>query len=137
MAPTGDHIDGEEEEEVTPPTRVANRHAVHPDRALHDHPWVSLSIVLKGGFIEHMPGKVVRRRASQIVFRRAVHTHRIELFRTGHFSLSGAVPVPAWTLFITGPRIRKWGFHCPKGWVHWRDFTSPTDKGNIGKGCGE
>ena len=26
--------------------------------------------------------------------------------------------IPVTTLFITGPRIRKWGFHCEEGWVH-------------------
>lgn len=51
--------------------------------------------------------------------------HRIEL-----------VDGPCWTLFITGPRYREWGFHCPeKGWVHWRDFTAPNDYGEIGRGC--
>lgn len=115
------------------------------DRALHDHPWVSVSIVLKGGYIEHLPfpmkgaplfwpdGQLFTqwnvRRAGQVIFRRAKHAHRIQLLR------SGGEAVPAWTLFITGPRVREWGFHCPQGWRHWRDFTSETDSGNVGKGC--
>src|SRR4051795_4015193 len=31
------------------------------DRALHDHPWISLSFILRGGYIEHTPGDVVIR----------------------------------------------------------------------------
>ena len=31
----------------------------------------------------------------------------------------------------------EWGFHCPKGWVHWRDFTAGKDGEIVGKGCGE
>ncbi len=41
------------------------------------------------------------------------------------------------SLFVTGPRVREWGFACPHGWVHWRDFTSPDDSSKTGRGCGE
>ena len=40
----------------------------------------------------------------------------------------------AWTIFITGSVKRQWGFHCPKGWVHWKDFTDETGN-QVGKGC--
>jgi hypothetical protein len=59
--------------------------------------------------------------------------HRVELWE----SLSTG-PAPCWTLFITTPILREWGFHCPqRGWVHWRDFTASADgrRGEIGKGC--
>jgi hypothetical protein len=102
------------------------------DRALHDHPWWNLSILLRGTYTEHTidaGGVHVRRirTAGDIVFRRAESAHRIELHDG-----------PCWTLFITGPKIREWGFHCPKGWRHWRVFTNPADNGaTIGRGCGE
>ncbi|MBP3955459.1 hypothetical protein J8F10_09210 [Gemmata sp. G18] len=99
------------------------------DRALHDHPWISLSVILKGGYIEHTTDGVSVRFAGGIVFRRATHAHRLELLR------EDGRAVPAWTLFITGPKIREWGFHCPQGWRHWREFTSEVDSGNVGKGC--
>lgn len=109
------------------------------DRALHDHPWVSLSIVLRGGYFEHMPFRFAYRPVGSIVFRRSTAAHRIRLDtkavydRDGNYV--GTRSVPAWTLFITGPRIREWGFHCPQGWRHWKEFTSEVDSGNIGKGC--
>lgn len=110
------------------------------DRALHDHPWVSLSIILRGGYIEHLPNGVIKRRqAGQLVFRRAKQAHRIELYREGVNScwIRGNYKDtrPAWTIFITGPRIRQWGFHCPQGWRHWKDFTAPGDSSRVGRGC--
>jgi hypothetical protein len=40
-----------------------------------------------------------------------------------------------WTVFITGPVVRTWGFHCPKRWVPWKEFVDTRDAGAIGKGC--
>jgi len=98
------------------------------DRALHDHPWLNCSIVLKGGYIEITGKKWLWRGAGSIVFRRAKALHRL--------AIHSAVPV-CWTLFITGPRIRDWGFACPKGWVHWKDFTGGANGEIVGRGCGE
>lgn len=110
------------------------------DRALHDHPWVSCSVILRGGYLEHHPGGVVKRRQpGRITFRRATQAHRLELFESGSFWATdeGRIPIKksAWTLFITGPKIREWGFHCPKGWRHWEEFVSKDDAGQVGKGC--
>lgn len=97
------------------------------DRALHDHPWPSFSIMVKGQLREVLPGGERIVQAGDCVFRDPNMAHRLEL-------IDGK---PAETLFITGPRVREWGFHCPKGWVNWRDFTAPDDIGQIGRGCGE
>lgn len=103
------------------------------DRALHDHPWVNCSVLLDGGYTEHTikaGGVNVRtmREAGDVALRRAKAAHRVELI----------ADAPCWTLFITGPRLREWGFHCPAGWVHWRIFTNPEDGGRtVGRGCGE
>jgi hypothetical protein len=110
------------------------------DRALHDHPWLNVSIVLRGGYWEIMPERMKWRGPGAVVFRRPTAAHRIML--DVNFQRVGNVfrrvgKTPAWSLFITGPRTRNWGFHCPQGWVRWEDFTAPGDKGKIGKGCGE
>ena len=99
------------------------------DRALHDHPWVSLSIIFRCGYVEHTAKDVRRRQAAAVVFRRARHAHRIELLRQAGRLL------PAWTLIIAGPKVREWGFPCPAGWRHWTEFVSEADSGNVGKGC--
>lgn len=99
------------------------------DRALHDHPWWNVSILLDNRYVEHTiaAGGVNHKAeylAGAIRFRRAKTAHRIEL--TNGLCCS---------LFITGPVIRHWGFHCPNGWRHWREFTDARDSGSVGRGC--
>ncbi len=123
------------------------------DRALHDHPWPSLSILLDGGLIEwrfmrpHLKAEAGYQRIpfyeGDVVYRPAALAHRIELCAGFYNSVDAGVEkewfgpaVPAMTLFITGPKIRPWGFHCPGGWVPWEVFTRPGAPGEIGPGCG-
>lgn len=109
------------------------------DRALHDHPWWNVSILLEGRYVEHTirAGGInvkTERKAGQMKFRLARHAHRLELPTEldGHSERE----VPCWTIFITGPPLRNWGFHCPKGFVPWQRFTNPEDGGRtVGPGC--
>lgn len=99
------------------------------DRALHDHPWWNVSMLLAGRYVEHRinAGGIhtrTERCEGDVVARGASTAHRIEL-----------VDGPCLTLFITGPRFREWGFHCMRGWVPWQKFTDPSDPGAIGAGC--
>jgi hypothetical protein len=105
------------------------------DRALHDHPWWFVSIILKGGYWELVPkdggpaNKVLQRKVGTIAFRPAIHRHRVVLHaKTGQ-------KTPAWTLIITGRKKRMWGFYCPKGFVPWHQFVAQDDHGNVGRGC--
>ncbi|MDF2994647.1 MAG: hypothetical protein K0R27_284 [Xanthobacteraceae bacterium] len=116
------------------------------DRALHDHPWQSLSILLSGELIETYapvpelaadPGHQVTRtlRRGSIIWRGPRFAHRLALLR----DFEGQ-PKQAVTLFFVGPRVRKWGFWCPKssaagGWRHWKDFVAKDDPGAVGPGC--
>lgn len=131
---------------VIPRNRWLNLYLHHilrsdDDRALHDHPWANVSILLNGSYVEVMPDFAcaptphtriaeiptfsrVRRRGS-IVFRKPTQCHRLEIHERGG----------AWSLFITGPKVREWGFHCEHGFRHWLDFVSPSDRGAIGRGC--
>ena len=95
------------------------------DRALHDHPWHSLSFVIRGVLREILPHRWRILHPSLIpIYRPPTLAHRLEVARG-----------PVWTLFITGPRVREWGFHCPKGFVHWSRFVDSRDSGKTGKGC--
>ena len=108
-------------------------------RALHDHPWWFISLILKGGYYEVVPDPVVpkaeivyTRQAGSLAFRKATHKHRVVMLR----SQQGYEMLPCWTLVITGRKVRSWGFWCPQGFVNWKEFTSPTEGGNqIGRGC--
>lgn len=109
------------------------------DYALHDHPWMNLSIVLRGGYYEVMPEsqpspsrpqpptRGVYRSPGSMVLRRATTAHRL--------MVSNADDV--WSLFITGPVRRQWGFWCPKGWKSYLEVTQRTDNLSEPKGCGD
>jgi hypothetical protein len=97
------------------------------DRALHDHPWDNTSLILSGHYLEHLQdGHTVTRFTGDIVHRKAIEAHRVEL-----------VDGPVVTLFTTGPIVRDWGFYCPQGWRPWWEFVTTTAGGNQhGRGCG-
>lgn len=78
------------------------------DRALHDHPWWSCSFLLKGHIIEELETHYRTILGFWPYLRSPTMLHRIELVSEE----------PAWTLFITGPKVRDWGFDDPEeGWT--------------------
>lgn len=91
------------------------------DRHPHDHPWPFLSIILWGGYNELWSRahsmwrgqwscrfRCVRR----FSFHRSTDLHQIQQFHNGS----------TWSLFITGPEGRVWGFETPDGWMNFRDY---------------
>lgn len=115
------------------------------DRALHDHPWWNFSIVLEGGYFEHTidAGGVHRKiwyGPGSVRFRRAgTFAHRLELKRDtlldqpiSRFEYAEnpdafndkIVELPVTTIFITGPVLRRWGFHHPSQWVDAYDWDA-------------
>lgn len=105
------------------------------DPILHDHPWWNVTIMFWGSYLDvHpvAPGSLQLRkdliRAPAIRFRPAEALHRLEVPEGGK---------GAWTLFLTGPKSRTWGFQCPKGWVPYTDYVHPDATGLRGQGCGE
>jgi hypothetical protein len=115
------------------------------DRALHDHPWWSASLLL-GQLVNSFDGGVAVWRQSHMteIYRdksgadleRDVKFGDL-VFRGASFAHRMVVPKSrTMTLFITGPRIRTWGFLCPNGWRNWREFTATDEHGRM-RGCGE
>ena len=117
------------------------------DRALHDHPWWNFSIVLDGGYYEHTISEGgIHNRAwcgpGTMKFRwHGKKSHRLELARENFNTVrlkdieietiidgdQGFVEMPAHTIFITGPVLRRWGFHHPEQWVdayEWDEFCA-------------
>lgn len=104
------------------------------DRALHDHPWPWVTMLLDGCYWEHLPAdpndpagptKRERRSPGDIVVRRdAARPHRIEIDER----------CPVTTLFLTAEKTREWGFWCSQGWRHWRDFVALDELGRT-RGC--
>ncbi len=115
-----------------PRNRWANNYLNHimrsdDDRALHNHPWCSVSIILSGGYREWTPEGSEVFTAGDVIFRGANYRHRIDLIHGR----------PAWTLFLTGPKVQNWGFFCPKCFVPWQQFVNPDNSDLTGAGCGE
>jgi hypothetical protein len=68
------------------------------DRAHHDHPWPFITLVIKGDYDDHSPAGIDRLHAGSVRFRRAEYKHYV-------------IPAPeAWTVLVTGPKVRSWGF---------------------------
>lgn len=137
---------------VIPRNRFFNiylHHMLHDDddRAAHDHPWWSLSLCIDGVIDEHelIPLEDPRYADGMHVIDENFMCWQRNLIVEGDFKWRGKnyahrLTLPkgeAWTLFITGPVIRTWGFHCPKGWVPWKDFVNSDKPGQPGRGCGE
>ena len=91
-----------------------------PDEDLHDHPWWSLSILLRGELIEITPEHPKGRKAPRICLRPPNAAHSII---KGSWKTKRPV-----TLFITGPKIRDWGFFTKKGWVTHEQYIQTRDR---------
>jgi len=72
-------------------------------RAPHDHPWWYFSICLWGSYVDRSI-KDVLMFPLRMIFRRSDHQHTVKVHPRG-----------CWTLLITGPEKRVWGF-----WVNGR-----------------
>lgn len=89
---------------------------------LHDHAWWNVSIVLWGRLKETtykrvpwaaLPAYSSRYlRAGSVRIRSSTQLHRLSL-------VDGK---PAWTLFITGPVQRDWGYDTESGWIPWKRY---------------
>jgi hypothetical protein len=96
---------------------------VGSDSAIHDHPWWSVSFLLRGELWErwrtpaHDRVLLRLRRVPWLrpVLRSPTYAHALTLTRG-----------PAWTIFVTGPVVREWGFWTEKGWRPWRE-CAPAD----------
>jgi len=133
------------------------------DQALHDHEPDNISILLEESYIEHFhveprerelhDGKIrfkrrqVVRKQGDIIFRFAETPHCTSMPRYINtasgpvalgFGSGGEIIRPAISLFIQGPRRRRWGFHCVQGWKHWKDYIDENKSygDRSGQGCG-
>lgn len=93
--------------------------ASDPERPLHDHPWDNQSVILAGGYVEHIctsppwgRRERIMRGIGDVVQRRSQEAHRLELPEGVPYTM---------TLFTTGPTVRDWGFWIPthRGRPNW------------------
>lgn len=121
---------------LLPPNRGLNLYLHHftrsdDPRGLHDHPWDFVSLMLAGSYREVTESGAVVRHWGAVAIRRAEHRHRIELL-----SKPDGTSRRCWSIVLTGPRRRPWGFWCrtrngPARFIPWQHFghagcDSPT-----------
>ena len=95
---------------------------------VHDHPWPYATLILKGGYYEHIPnfnpaGALVGhtrywRGPGHFRICSANSYHRIELDPS----------ITAWTLFMPGPQKREWGFLVNNRWIHNETYLTERAK---------
>ncbi len=83
----------------------------------HDHPWRFWNLILLGGYNETNRDGVDRLGWLSCRYRPAEHSHRID----------GLLRVPTWSLVLTAPKSRSWGFrNRSDDWTPWRPFVDGT-----------
>ena len=84
------------------------------DRALHDHSWGFVTLILKGWYDDVGEHTTERMTPGTIRYRSAYHKHTVQ---TG--------PDGCWTIIFTGPRIREFGFWAEnkQGKMRWWNST--------------
>lgn len=99
-------------------------HRVDEDECFHDHPWRFWTLVLWGGYEEETPDGHRRTYPGRVYYRPAKYRHKI----TRLFARR------VYTLVVTAPRERAWGFippHALHRWIHWKSFTERDRKGRL------
>lgn len=123
------------------------------DRAQHDHPVDSISIVLSGGYwevgrppghaqlcpltyralLDYLPEATDENAETLALFNVHWRGPGAIVFRRAEDSHRLVLPTgapPARTLWLIGRKRRSWGFHAPDGWVHWREYLG-VDRGEV------
>lgn len=68
-------------------------------RNFHDHAWWYVTFILRGGYLDRSPGSANYIEPGQFAFRRATHQHTVYV-----------PPEGCWSILLTGPEKREWGF---------------------------
>ena len=107
---------------------------VSDEPTLHDHPWGYATLILKGGYWEHIPirsleGNVcgstrVWRGPGHFRIRNADDLHWLELEKD-----ASGNEIPCWSLFFMGRKVKEWGFmdwvkHEGYKWIHNEEYLA-------------
>lgn len=93
--------------------RIHNILRSDSDRHFHDHPFNFMSLILRGGYVEHRPHREPRACwPGDLVFHRAEDLHYLKI--PPHIESGNG---GTWTLVFAGNERRPWGFHTEDGWI--------------------
>lgn len=99
------------------------------DRAMHDHPFAFISIILKGGYSEIHYVKTTENigrydtieESELLIHKPGAILYRPALWRHRAILDSGKA---SWNLILVGKRTRKWGFWPDGKFCWWRSYDS-------------
>lgn len=84
------------------------------DRHLHDHPYFFSSFILEGGYYEHTENGRNERGVGDINLHTPWFVHRLQMKDEDGVN----------SIFITGPKMRVWGFKTDNGWVPNQEYLN-------------
>jgi hypothetical protein len=93
------------------------------DVELHDHPWrLSGSLILTGGYLEQ---RRYNKGDNQLVLTHLLSPGSINIIKGSTFHRVDLIEDFAWTLFVSGNKVRDWGFWHPKTkkYTPWKEFV--------------
>jgi hypothetical protein len=115
------------------------------DRDLHDHPFDFVSIIIGGPGYYETTRWVVKDASTvepedrgplatiwdpqepytlrEVVLHEKFHPRFSVIRRKAEDLHRLRLDKPVWTLVISGPWKRHWGFETERGWVHWREYV--------------
>lgn len=82
--------------------RIHHWLASDDQRYLHDHPWDYLTLIVCGGYTDISPETSDRLSFGSFRYRKAEHRHTVRVDTGG-----------CWSLLLTWPKRRNWGFWIP------------------------
>ena len=94
---------------------------------MHDHPWSYATLILKGGYYEHVPifsqeghvvgSKPIWRGPGHFRYRSSDDLHWLELAKDQEGN-----EIPCWSLFFMGKKAQSWGFVKNGKWIDNKDY---------------
>lgn len=97
-------------------------HKPDPEPWLHDHPVSFISFILRGHYTEdrricHFDvGGWDEKRVTRSWF------NQFQASEYDQHTIIECDPRTV-TLCFMGPKVREWGYHTDKGWVHWKEYA--------------
>ena len=96
----------------------------------HNHPWNFCSLILKGGYYEKhystiqpispdTPFILEKNTPGKFLVRYLMDYHKIQLIDEN---------VPTWTLVLTGPHKKTWGYLTPKGFLQYETYRKQKNE---------
>jgi hypothetical protein len=94
------------------------------EKHMHDHPWSFITLILWRGYMEYMESypEGISRKWLHIVYHKAEEVHKFKLLDETKST---------WTLVITGPRRREWGYKVGSDWFDNQTYRELKQKNEL------